>query len=87
MPQYRKKPIVIEAVQFNGDIEVLRLFCWQARFTQDNRVVIPTPEGQMECKPKDWVIKGIQGEFYPCKPDIFEASYEEVKVNEDSDSY
>jgi hypothetical protein len=39
---------------------------------------IPTPEGVMEASPGDWIIKGVKGEFYPCKPDIFEAIYDEV---------
>jgi hypothetical protein len=41
-------------------------------------LLIATLEGVMQAKPGDWIIKGIQGEFYPCKPDIFEATYEEV---------
>lgn len=39
---------------------------------------IETPEGRMKANPGDWIIKGIKGEFYPCKPDIFEATYEAV---------
>jgi hypothetical protein len=39
---------------------------------------IDTPEGVMRANPEDWVIRGVKGEFYPCKPDIFEATYEEV---------
>jgi len=42
---------------------------------------IPTLEGTMTANPGDYIIKGLQGEFYPCKPDIFEASYTEVKEN------
>jgi len=44
----------------------------------DRRLVIPTLEGRMIAEPGDWIIKGIKGEFYPCKPDIFEATYEVV---------
>ena len=40
---------------------------------------INTLEGQMQVSPRDWIIKGVKGEFYPCKPDIFEATYEEVE--------
>lgn len=43
-------------------------------------MVIATLEGQMQAKPGDYIIKGVQGEFYPCKPDIFEATYEAVEV-------
>jgi|JI9StandDraft_1071089.scaffolds.fasta_scaffold1156945_2 hypothetical protein len=41
-------------------------------------IYIPTLEGEMRADPGDWIIKGVQGEFYPCKPDIFEATYEPV---------
>lgn len=44
----------------------------------DNHILIPTLEGDMKALPGDYIIKGIQGEFYPCKPDIFEATYEEM---------
>jgi hypothetical protein len=42
-------------------------------------LMIATLEGIMQAKPGDWIIRGVQGEFYPCKPDIFEATYEEVR--------
>lgn len=83
--RYRKKPVVIEAVRFDGEnrrevlsfiypemsevglsgAEVMRL-----------PVVIETLEGDMTVSPGDYVIRGVQGEFYPCKPDIFDATYE-----------
>lgn len=44
----------------------------------DRKLVIPTLEGDMTASPNDWIIRGIQGEFYPCKPDIFTETYEEV---------
>lgn len=79
MPQFRKKPVVIEAVQFTGDnLDELREFVpaeWR-----DNRVGQPlgirTLEGVMTVSAGDWIIKGVKGEYYPCKPDIFEATYE-----------
>ena len=43
-----------------------------------DHILIPTLEGDMEARPGDWIIKGVAGEFYPCKPDIFEQTYEPV---------
>lgn len=82
MGKYRKKPVVIEAVQFIGGKvsanEILK-FCKQAvwHFNHDT-ITVSTLEGTMTANPKDWIIKGVKGEFYPCKPDIFEATYEPV---------
>ena len=88
MKKYRKKPVVIEAIQYDGhnlreiaefvnvDSDILDMV--------DNDVnlslmpVIKTLEGDMLISKGDYVIKGVQGEFYPCKPDIFEQTYEEV---------
>ena len=83
MPKFRKKPIEIEAHQFteaNKD-RVLNLI--QCSCSADMRGNVPiirinTIEGQMIARPGDWIIKGVKGEFYPCKPDIFEATYEAV---------
>lgn len=79
MPKFVKKPIVIEAVQFNGGM----LAILDAGFpdfhghpSRNGSLVIPTLEGDHECKPGDWIIKGIAGEYYPCKPEIFAATYE-----------
>lgn len=78
--KYRKKPIVIEAVQFTGrnDEECLK-FCSDARNPVDNRpnLIISTLEGDMLANIGDYIIKGINGEFYPCKPGIFRKTYEE----------
>lgn len=88
MPKlYRKKPVVIEAIQFdyekwvyqrqdaypmvNGD--------WSEAGMQAKNPVIKTLEGDMKVSNGDFIIKGIQGEFYPCKPDIFLATYESVE--------
>jgi len=77
--QYKKKPIVIEAIQVLGhnDAEVLK-FCPDAFDppAKDCRLVIRTREGDMTAMPGDWIIKGVAGEFYPCKPEIFAATYE-----------
>lgn len=80
--KYRKKPVVIDAVQFTGDNmeEVDQLLDGQHGFygPPNPKVVIVTLEGTMLADPGDWIIKGIQGEFYPCKDEIFRATYEPV---------
>jgi hypothetical protein len=82
--KFRKKPVVIEAVQFGGDnFDAVRKFLAPIRGkfsvnTINRRFFIDTLEGTMEAEPGDWIIRGIKGEFYPCKPDIFEATYEPV---------
>lgn len=88
MEKYRKKPVVIEAIQFNGIDDYLSIFEWMkaSKSTVANEIryetplmLIPTLEGTMAANPGDWIIKGVSGEFYPCKPDIFAATYELVK--------
>lgn len=84
---YRKKPVVIEAMQWDGTIEKAReirealgetiIFEYETP-TQTTFLKIRTLEGDMSATPGDYIVKGIKGECYPCKPDIFEASYEEV---------
>ena len=77
--QYRKKPVVIEAVQWTRDNEEeVTRFLEGVQWYSDNGINIPTLEGTMKAQLGDWIIKGVQGEFYPCKPDIFEATYEPV---------
>lgn len=79
--KYRKKPIVIHAIQFKGNDAECMAFCSVARDPIDTKpnLVIPTLEGEMICNYGDWIIKGINDEFYPCKPDIFEKTYEAVE--------
>lgn len=82
MPKFRKKPVVIEAVQWDGkNTEEVISFCpkiiAQAREIT-GALVIATLEGNMDAIRNDWIIKGVNGEFYPCKPDIFEKTYEAV---------
>jgi len=89
MPKFRKKPVVIEAIQFNGSnkIECIE-FTNQTAFARSEKdingavkfwvISIPTLEGDMIASPNDWIIKGVNGEFYPCKPDIFEKTYEPI---------
>ena len=74
--KFRKKPVVIEAIRWNGanTVEVCGFVGPLDYF--GGQLLIPTLEGVMKANPGDWIIKGIKGEFYPCKPDIFEATYE-----------
>lgn len=86
--KYRKKPVIIEAVQHTGSSSVaaaIQKWMQGEEYkapvvqTRDIRPMeIPTLEGVMIASPGDWIIKGVNGEFYPCKPDIFEKTYEEV---------
>ena len=80
MAKYRKKPVVIEAMQYtrNGlQAEQVAKWCGGEQ-TDEYGLVIATLEGRMRADYGDWIIKGIKGEFYPCKPDIFEQTYEKV---------
>ena len=74
--KFRKKPVVIEAVQFHGNFDELEEFVGGDAEFRDGELVIATLEGPLHASINDWIIKGIKGEFYPCKPDIFEATYE-----------
>ncbi len=82
--KFRKKPVVIDAVQWTGDNECLdfiREFMepnYPARGTESypDCLIIHTLEGDHRANVGDWIIKGVKGEFYPCKPDIFEQTYE-----------
>ena len=108
MPQFRKKPVTIEAIKWNGATigftnggepfvtERVDYPAWMPKcvvFEEGSKVYfiepggigrvgdslfIGTLEGTHEAKPGDWIIKGVQGELYPCKPDIFAATYEPV---------
>ena len=80
--KYRKKPVEVEAIQVksNNISEVIEALGEDTFFIdRAGRIVIKTLEGQMRANVGDWIIKGIKGEFYPCKPDIFEATYEAVE--------
>lgn len=91
MAQYRKKPVVIEAHRIGDDgwpdsiwqgviDNTIILHLGSNRVTRQvvGHVYIETREGQMKGDVGDYIIRGIKGEFYPCKPDIFEATYEKV---------
>ncbi len=80
--KYRKKPIEVEAIQYTGRNE-LEVMAWigkdyKAAFTNHLGFAIHTLEGTMHASPGDWIIRGVKDELYPCKPDIFEASYDPV---------
>ena len=82
MAKYRKKPVVIEAIRWMTDnYEEIHEFVGDALDTRDDGMgdlIIVTLEGAMIAKSFDWIIKGVNGEFYPCKPDIFEKTYDAV---------
>lgn len=93
MPLYRKKPVVIEAVQWDGTLDSFTNIhaafpeLQNARFFNHKGSYIEwsiyTLEGSHKVTPGDFIIKGVKGEFYPCKPDIFEATYELVTEPEE----
>lgn len=99
--KFRKKPVVIEAVQWTGDnrdeiiefcsdlvdlktkrdgclVNVLVVPLDGYRNHRYSYITIETLEGRLSAQPDDWIIRGVQGEYYPCKPDIFAATYEPV---------
>jgi len=78
MKNYRKKPVVIQAEQWwkFGDVPEAHI---QPLKPGSDKGYIETLEGGHEVTPGDWIIRGVKGEYYPCKPDIFEATYEAVK--------
>ncbi len=81
MPKYRKKPAVIEAVQWTGKnvIDITNLGADASQLARRGAaLIISTPECSMMVLENDFIIRDIQGEIYPCKPDIFKATYEEV---------
>lgn len=92
--KYRKKPVVIEAFQLNDRGMVAEDWFWDAvsanriitrnfgkNYTDPAQCEISTLEGVMTAKSGDYIIRGVQGEIYPCKPDIFEQTYEKVEGN------
>lgn len=90
--QFRKKPVVIDAVQYHPHVNCAAVAAFLgyehsesdcAAAGGDINWLIPTLEGTMEASPGDWIIRGVQGEFYPCKPNIFTATYEPVQQKEE----
>lgn len=86
MTKFQKRPIVIEAVQFDGTLTSIESMDIPevSQELGSRTVQIPTLEGVMTASPGDWIIKGVKGEFYPCKDDIFRASYEQPEPAGDS---
>lgn len=79
MNRYRKKPVVIEAIHYSGtdeSIAAISAFAGRVLRVNQGKLTIETLEGDMTASVGDWIIRGVQGEFYPCKPDIFDATYE-----------
>lgn len=79
--KYRKKPIVVDAMQYTGsltNINMLLEFGSPHLSFSNGKIVISTLKGDIIANVRDWIIEGIDGEFYPCKPNIFEKTYEKV---------
>lgn len=79
--KYRKKPVVIEAVQWTGKNQTeIDKFCGTNVVWSENKkmFLVLTLEGTMLASTGDYIIKGVNGEYYPCKPDVFEKTYEKV---------
>ncbi|MGT2812194.1 hypothetical protein [Streptococcus minor] len=79
---YRKKPILIEAAKWTGEnVKEIMEFMGIPHISYEipsGKLSVVTPEGVMTAKKGDYIIKGVRGELYPCKPDIFEQTYEQV---------
>ena len=86
MPKFRKKPVVIEAEQFVPDRmpwpDGVRYIGRDTKYNSPH-YWINTLEGGHMVNPGDWIITGVKGEKYPCKPDIFEATYEPVEARDE----
>ncbi|KQT59988.1 hypothetical protein ASG52_19880 [Methylobacterium sp. Leaf456] len=80
MPKFRKKPVEIEAVLYCGQFNTeIRPWLISANVQcKSDHAIIRTLEGDMRCEVGDWIIRGVKGELYPCKPDIFAATYDPV---------
>lgn len=78
--KYRKKPVIIEAIQWNGkNLSEIDSFVGGSIDIKGTSLVIHTLEGDMEASINDYIIKGVNGEFYPCKPDVFDKTYERAQ--------
>ncbi|MEO3978817.1 hypothetical protein [Streptomyces sp. CAU 1734] len=95
MPRFRKKPVEIEALHLSGaslreavDFVPMEQFAGGGVIPGDGRVFVDirTLEGTMRALEGDWIIRGVAGEFYPCKPDIFTATYEPAGQTTTGDS-
>ena len=81
MTRYKTKPCEIEAIQYTGN-NIIELLDWgkgKLLWNDEDDLFIDTLEGRMKANINDYIIKGLRGEFYPCKPDVFEKKYEKIK--------
>ena len=81
MAKYKTKPCEIEAIQWTGK-NIIELLDWgqgKILWNDVDDLFIDTLEGRMKANINDYIIKGLRGEFYPCKPDVFEKKYEKIK--------
>lgn len=91
--KFRRKPIVLEAIQFRANFRdaqtILNWINEASGWSPDKNtdppamyyygdLTIMRPDGNLHARDKDWIIKGVKGEFYPCKPDVFKKTYEPV---------
>jgi len=81
MAKYVKKPIPITAIQWTGEnhMELAEFTNGKCLFSVgESTIVIPTLEGEMKANAGDYIVRGVEGEFYPCRQDIFEKTYEKI---------
>ena len=80
MAKYRKRPVVVDAIQFRAGEQPHELaadvVAGRVLYAEDGTMLVETLKGAMVARPGDWIIRGVKGELYPCKPDIFDATYE-----------
>lgn len=82
MNEYRKRPVTIKAVQYTGNnsdeimMALGMMHPLHVKFTETGGMLIQTLEGELLAKVDDWIVRGVKGEFYPVKPDIFAMTYE-----------
>lgn len=92
MSRFRKRPLEVEAIQFLGITDGVARFGGDAGWLREalidkalravvTNVFVSTLEGTMQASPGDWIIRGVLGELYPCKPDAFERTYEPVEAS------
>lgn len=84
--KFRKKPVVIDAVLYrageqDGDLAA-DAHAGRLEYKEDGCVLIKTVEGEMRAEPADWIIRCVKGELYPCKPDIFAATYQPAELGD-----
>lgn len=82
MARYRKRPVVIDAVEWTGaNLDEVKAFAGDAvEYVPRHGLIVHTLEGDFDAALGDMIIRGVKGEFYPCKPDIFELTYEPVEA-------